>query len=525
MDTKNRKNKTMSGPHVLMHDISRYANRNMPWVDFLKTITKMVMRSAACDEIVLSIKDDDERNSYYVATQTKKNFNLEIRSFDQHNTSAIVDDMCKNDTIDRTYESMMLLPVTVGDRRIGLLGLFKREKNYFSKSDMKAYENLMPTLGLILMNHKSQSELNERVKELVYLYEIARAVEQPDFSLDEIFQHAAELLPSACQYPDIAHARIILGGQTYSTVGFKEGKHTLAADIVVDGDKRGCIEIAYEKEMIALFEGPFLKEERSLINNIATELALIIGRKEERDYKERLNKQLRHADRLATIGQLAAGIAHEINEPLSGILGFAQLAQKDPGISGPARQDIEKIINATLHAREIVRKLLIFARKMPTHMMKIDLNEVIREGLYFLDARCAKEGIEITYSLDEHLPGISADPAQMTQVLVNLAVNSIQAMRDGGTLHIKTYAEDDHVVMTVQDTGTGMSEETMKKIFLPFFTTKEVNEGTGLGLPVVHGIITSHGGSIRVDSEVGRGSMFEIRLPSIELDICRTSRL
>lgn len=508
-----RNKKPMSEPHVLLHDISRYADRNMPWIDFLKTITNTVIKSAACDMVALWLEDDDERDSCHVARQTKKTFNYDIRTFDKPGDGTLVKNIYENENTDRVYESKALIPITVGDRKIGLLGLFRCKKNDFSKSDLEAYKNLVPTLGLILMNHRSQAALRERVKELVCLYEIARAVEQPDFSLEDILKQTTELLPSAWQYPEIAHARIMLGGRTYSSAGYREGKHTLAADIVVDGEKRGCIEVSYEKEMVALFEGPFLREERSLINNIATELALIIGRKEEHDHKVRLNKQLRHADRLATIGQLAAGVAHEINEPLSGILGFAQLAQKDPDISRPVRQDIEKIINATLHAREIVRKLLIFARQMPAQKTRINLNEVIKEGLYFLESRCAKEGIGITYSLEEHLPVINADPAQMTQVLVNLAVNSIQAMRDGGTLHFQTCSRDDQVVLTVRDTGGGMSEETIKKIFLPFFTTKEVNEGTGLGLPVVHGIVTSHGGSIRVDSKVGCGSLFEIRLP------------
>lgn len=117
--------------------------------------------------------------------------------------------------------------------------------------------------------------------------------------------------------------------------------------------------------------------------------------------------------------------------------------------------------------------------------------------------------------LCDGLPDITADPSQMYQVLVNLVVNAIQAMPEGGTLRIETSQHDDKVSLLVNDTGTGMSRENLKQIFIPFFTTKGVDQGTGLGLPVVHGIVTAHGGSIRVESEVGKGSTFEVLLPLV----------
>jgi len=137
----------------------------------------------------------------------------------------------------------------------------------------------------------------------------------------------------------------------------------------------------------------------------------------------------------------------------------------------------------------------------------------VEQGLYFLEARCVKQGIVLERRLDPTLPSITADSSQLEQVLVNLVVNAIQAMPKGGTLVIETRARARFVVIAVEDTGMGMSEEVKGKIFLPFFTTKDIDQGTGLGLAVVHGIVSGHGGSIRVESTLGRGSRFEIELP------------
>jgi signal transduction histidine kinase len=216
---------------------------------------------------------------------------------------------------------------------------------------------------------------------------------------------------------------------------------------------------------------------------------------------------------LATIGQLAAGVAHELNEPLGNILGFAQLAKKCPGLPNQAEQDIEKILSASLNAREVIKKMLVFARQIPPQKKEVHLNQVVEEGLSFFESRCAREGIEMVRSLHPDLPEISADPVQLNQVLVNLVLNALQAMPTGGRLTVKTQMGRDHISLIVEDTGIGMSKKVMKQIFTPFFTTKDVGQGTGLGLPVVHGIITSHGGSIQVESKVGGGTRFEIQLP------------
>lgn len=408
---------------------------------------------------------------------------------------------------------LAIIPLELGADRIGLLHLKSNAAGFFTYKDIQFYEGIGQILGIALAHRRSHGLLRERVKELTCLYGIARVAAQSELSLEEILQRIVELLPPAWLYPEYASARIVVAGNAYVSPDFREGVQKQSAEIIARGQPRGVVEVGYAQKMPERDEGPFLKEERSLIDTIAHEVAIVIERRGAEEEKARLQDQLRHADRLATIGQLAAGVAHELNEPLGSILGFAQLAAKCHGLPDQARKDIDKIAAASLHAREVIRKLMLFARQAPSARSRIDLNSIVEEGITFFESRCSSSGIELQRCLQPDLPEIAADPAQMTQVLVNLVVNAIQAMPRGGKLRIQTLGSADWVSLIVEDTGVGMSREVLSKIFIPFFTTKDVNEGTGLGLPVIHGIITSHGGTVAVDSAEGRGSRFDIRLP------------
>jgi two-component system NtrC family sensor kinase len=355
--------------------------------------------------------------------------------------------------------------------------------------------------------------LKERVKELSCLYFINQIFETFGDSPDEVFQQIVELIPPAWQYPDIASARIVLDGRRYETPGFREGRQRQSADVILGGKSRGSVEVVYAEEKLPHNVSPFLKEEQNLLDAIARQIAFIVERQQAEQGRAQLQKQLMHAERLATIGQLAAGVAHELNEPLSSILGFAQLAQRDPGLPEDTVHDIQRIVTASLHAREVIKKLLLFARQTPTFKGHAYLNNIVSEALGLFEHRFKNEGIELVCTLCPRMPEITADAGQLTQVLVNLVVNAIQAMPAGGKLNVLTDVQDRYVVCIVEDTGVGMTEEVLDRLFVPFFTTKEVNQGTGLGLPVVHGIVTSHGGTIEVKSEPGKGTKFTIRLP------------
>jgi signal transduction histidine kinase len=543
-----------AGFPILSHRILNLANRGVLRPQFQQEVSRMILGFSGCDAVELWLKDRGKYSRGEVKRRSRPSPPVEIDLSPDHETDGLTS-LCRDiilgrirlappvftgngclwvedtqnphpslhrrakgaslpvDLIPAPYRSLGILPLRVDQDNMGILLLKSRRTNYFKKDAVELFEYLAQNLGAALAHRHAQVNLRERVKELTCLYEIARLAARPGGSLEQTLQRIAELLPAAWLYPEITCARILLDDRSYATPAFKEGKHRQVAAIVVGGRKRGVVEVAYIEDRPRLDEGPFLKEERDLIDTVARELAIIIKRREAEDEHYDLQDQLRHADRLATIGQLAAGLAHELNEPLGNILGFAQLARRCPGLPDQAEQDLEKILKASLNAREVIRKMLAFARPQPPHKKKVSLNQIIEEGLYFFESRCAKEGIQILLTLTPELPEIYADPVQLNQVLVNLVINALQAMPKGGRLRIQTLAAQDHLSLIVEDSGPGMTEEVLKQIFTPFFTTKEIGQGTGLGLPVVHGIITSHGGTIQVKSQVGRGTRFEIDLP------------
>ncbi|MCD6162392.1 MAG: GAF domain-containing protein [candidate division Zixibacteria bacterium] len=549
---------------VLSHQILIYANRNIPKIDFLREILTMIINFSKCDVAELWLNESDKYIHCEITQPIKYIFQYEVKQLVNNGDGAPVPFLLKNSILDLLrlniikqkydstlpvftsggsfwigdtgislsyildpeekkhynnyningqYKSIALIPLVVGDDSIGLLQLMSDRKDFFTENDIELYEDIARIIGIAVVNQRAQAALRERIKELICLYNIAQIIEKQELSLSEILQGIVEFLPPAWQYPGITTGRIIFDGHTFTTSGFLLDRQKQTSDIFVKGERRGVIEVAYMKKKPDLDEGPFLKEERKLINAIARHIGLLIERKEAEEKSSQLQEQLRHADRLATIGQLGAGVAHELNEPLGNILGFAQLAMKCPELPNQANRDIEKIVEASLHAREVIKKLMIFARQMPSKATLIDLNKAAKEGLYFFEARCARAGIELVRSLIPDIPEITGDPSQLNQVLVNLVVNSIQAMPKGGKLTIQTYADDKNVFLVVEDTGIGMSEDTIKKIFIPFFTTKDVDEGTGLGLAVVHEIVKSHKGSIAVESAIDQGTSFKIQLP------------
>lgn len=412
-------------------------------------------------------------------------------------------------------ELLAVCPLTAGRRQVGWVGL-AGPRQPLTHAEREFHQAVAEIVALALVNRRAQWALRERVKELTCLYGISRLTERDDAPLEEVLRGVLALIPPGWQYPEVTEARIVIDGRSYRTPGFREKAQRQSAEIVVAGEVRGTVDVVYTEPRPVLDEGPFLREERSLIDAIATSIELILEQRRAVEERGRLQEQIRHADRLATIGQLAAGVAHELNEPLGAILGFAQLARQAAGLPDQAASDVDRIIAAALHAREVVRKLMLFARQTPPRKTRVSLNELAEEGLYFLEARCARQGISLIRDLDRDLPRVTADRGQMQQVLVNLAVNAVQAMPEGGTLTIHTRRLAEYAVLVVEDTGVGMAPEVRRQIFVPFFTTKDVGQGTGLGLSVVHGIVTAHGGSILVESAPGAGSSFEIRLPLMD---------
>jgi two-component system, cell cycle sensor histidine kinase and response regulator CckA len=243
--------------------------------------------------------------------------------------------------------------------------------------------------------------------------------------------------------------------------------------------------------------------------------------------------QLRQSQKMEAIGQLAGGVAHDFNNLLTAINGYSALALRRLGEDHPVQPYLEEIKKAGDRAANLTRQLLAFGRKQILQPLSINLNDVVRDMNKMLK-RLIGEDVQLIANLRPDLNRIQADPGQVEQVLVNLVVNSRDAMPRGGTITIETanvkldeaYASKlvglsagDYVMLAISDTGTGMDQETQKRIFEPFFTTKEKGKGTGLGLSTVYGIIRQSGGNIWVYTEPGEGTTFKVYMPQIEAEV------
>ena len=239
------------------------------------------------------------------------------------------------------------------------------------------------------------------------------------------------------------------------------------------------------------------------------------GKVKERTYElNRMQAQLIHSEKLASLGELVAGIAHEINNPLTGILVFSSLVSKDEKLDPALKNDLDTVIRETERCAGIVRGLLEFSRESVPQKALISLNDVLDASLALVENQAQFLNITVIRDYAPDLPHISADPNQLEQVFINMLLNASHAMARGGTLRIETDTtrEELYAVVRIADTGCGIPEENLPKIFDPFFTTKEAS-GTGLGLSVSYGIINSHGGIIEVESVVGAGTTFTVKLP------------
>jgi len=248
--------------------------------------------------------------------------------------------------------------------------------------------------------------------------------------------------------------------------------------------------------------------------------ALLMDRiDEEREIIRRLKEtreQLVHAEKLASLGQLSASIAHEINNPLAGVLTYTKLLAKkisgDTLDRGAALDNLAKMESEVSRCSRIIRNLLDFSRQTEPTLRLVDVNQVIEQVLAMVGHQAQLQKVEVMRELSPSLPRVMADFDKLQQVFTNLTLNAIQAMSAGGKLTLRTSAADGRIRIDVQDTGCGISKENLSKLFTPFFTTKEKGSGVGLGLAVVRGIIERHKGEIEVQSEIGKGTTFSIYL-------------
>ena len=230
--------------------------------------------------------------------------------------------------------------------------------------------------------------------------------------------------------------------------------------------------------------------------------------------RRQAEEQLRQAAKMEAIGRLAGGVAHDFNNQLSAVLGFATFAARDPGLGARGQHDLQEVLKATEHMAGLTRQLLAFSRQQVLQPETLQLNAAVLDGSSLLQ-RLIGTHIEMTLDLTADPTWIRVDRAQLLQVLMNLVINARDAMPEGGHLRIRTSRSEAAVLLSVRDTGTGIRPEHLPHIFEPFFTTKDIGRGTGLGLATVHGIVTQSEGHIRVESHLGEGSDFTVLFPAV----------
>ncbi|MGV1099806.1 sensor histidine kinase [Thiovibrio sp. JS02] len=387
---------------------------------------------------------------------------------------------------------------------------------------------------------RGSKELDARVKELNCLYGILKLVEKENDHVGTILQGAVDLIRSSWRDPALVCARIRLEDQTWRTADFRETPWRLSREIMISGAETGVLEVYWLGEHPGSDEDPFLKEERYLINAIAEQLGNVCERIKATKEKQQMQAFVFQQEKLASVGQLAAGVAHEINNPIGFItsnLGslkkyIAKLVEYVAAVSADMERSelrqlekklrldfvvkdiralVDESIEGTERVREIVQNLKSFSRVDEVKFKEADINECLENTIKIIWNEL-KYKAKVVKALGE-VPPIRCYPQQLNQVFMNLLVNAAQAIEKEGVITLRSWREGEHVFVSVSDTGQGIPAENVNKLFEPFFTTKEAGKGTGLGLSIAHEIIKKHHGRIEVASEVGKGSTFTVALP------------
>ena len=374
------------------------------------------------------------------------------------------------------------------------------------------------------------SPLRERLKELDCLYGISHIVEWAGGSLDTILQETANLLPPSWEHPDISCARIVVDEREFRTANWVASPWRQTAEIFIRGKPAGRVEVCYLEEQPERDEGPFLAEERRLIDSIAERLGHTAERiRADQDLQEQqdeLRERLTHISRVSTMGEMASSLAHEVNQPLTAIATYAQacwrLVDAEDTNSEQVLDVLQRIGEEALRAGDMIHRLRALVQRRGGEKVECAINTLIRsvEPLAEVDARL--RDVELRLHLGRSLPAIVADCVQIQQVLLNLIRNGVDACAD--TEHrqravvVRTVARTPaEIEISVSDNGCGLSADAEEKLFQPFFTTKE--KGIGVGLSICHSIVDAHGGRVWYSRNPEGGTTFYFTIPTVMADV------
>ena len=403
---------------------------------------------------------------------------------------------------------MAIVPVQRRGERIGAVTIACNDVRTFTPLELERVEAMADLLSVALAN----AELFQTMKQAEWRFRtLFRAA--PDAVLTVL--HASGRIREANDA-----VRDVFGIEPQHIVGRTLG------DLILDGDRE-----TFEGALSSAFEGIAARVEvqvhlphggTRVVALAASRLpeadppsVLLIGR--DMTHEREMRVRLMESDRLAAVGELVAGVAHEVNNPLSSISAFAQLLLRDATLSPSQRESIDVIRSETTRASQVVKDLLAFARRSEPQQSPLDLNAVIARTVRMRQYQFSEASVRVATELSDDLPAVMGDARQLQQVCLNLLTNAVQAMipHGGGDLTVRSYAVDDAVRLEVSDSGQGIASNIRAHIFEPFFTTKKEGEGTGLGLSVSYGIVTAHGGEIEVVESSPSGTTFRVTIPSV----------
>lgn len=411
------------------------------------------------------------------------------------------------------YKGLAIVPLARRGERIGAVAIVARDERIFSSADLERIEALADLLSVALENA-----------------ELVEALRQTEWRFRTLFRSAPDPVLTVLETGRIREANDAVRDVTAVEPPQVVGR--MLGELVVDADRERLLEaldnaFAGRASRIEVSFAPLLEKGETvtprLVSLAMTKLpeadpatVLIIGRDitAEREMRQRLME----SDRLAAVGELVAGVAHEVNNPLSSISAFAQLLLRDESLSSPQRESIDVIRSETTRASYVVKDLLAFARRSEPRREPVDVNAVVERTLRLRSYQFAASRVTVESKLADDLPAVLGDARQLQQVCLNLITNAAQAMapRGGGVLTVVTRVAGRDVVLDVCDTGPGIPENVRARIFEPFFTTKAEGEGTGLGLSVSYGIVGTHGGTIAVAGSSPAGTTFRVTIPALD---------
>lgn len=407
---------------------------------------------------------------------------------------------------DRPVRGIAVVPISRRGERIGALALVARTPRTFTDNEIARVESMGDMLSVALANAELVSNLRKA-----------------EWRFRTLFRAAPDAVLTVLNSGRIREAneavRDIVGLDAMQVVGRR------LVDLAVDEDQDPL-----ERALDSASRGqPARLEVRFMSDGVTRLVAISASRLPESDppatlliardvtTERELRARLVERERLAAIGELVAGVAHEVNNPLSSISAYAQILLREPDLSDEHREAMEVIRSETVRASQVVKDLLAFSRRSEPRREAVDLQDVVESALRLSHYQLTTGNLRTEIEIPAELPAVLGDPRLLQQVVINLVTNAMQAMapQGTGTLRLEARAEHSTVILEVADTGSGISAAARSRIFEPFFTTKEEGQGTGLGLSVTYGIVTAHGGTISVVDSTPAGSRFRVTLPAI----------